>query len=94
MPKYLVEAPHDELNCELIVGQVYAMGFLHNFDWGCESGVHCGWAMIDADSENDAKLVVPSVARPDARAIRLVKFRPEDAHRLHSSGPPGQPEGN
>ena len=30
---------------------------------GCRSGIHTGWALIDADSEAQARLAVPSLVR-------------------------------
>jgi hypothetical protein len=59
------------------------MGYLYNFDWGCEAGVHCGWAIVEADNEAQARLVVPSVVRDAARVIRLVKYSPDQAQELH-----------
>ncbi len=40
MDRYLIETPHDAKDCVLLVQQVYAMGYLTNFEWGCKSGVH------------------------------------------------------
>lgn len=83
MDRYLIETPHDDADCHLLVEQVRSMGYLCNFDWGCEAGVHCGWAIVEADNEAQARLVVPSVVRDAARVIRLVKFSPDQAQELH-----------
>jgi len=83
MDRCLIEAPHDDVDCHLLVEQVRSMGYLCNFDWGCEAGVHCGWAIVEADNEAQARLVVPSVVRDAARVIRLVKFSPDQAQELH-----------
>jgi len=74
MDRYLVETPHTAQDCKMLVQQVYAMGYLHHFDWGCLDGVHAGWAIIEAESEDQACLVVPSLLRSKARVIRLCKF--------------------
>jgi hypothetical protein len=74
MERYLIESPHDVKDCQFVIGQVYAMGYLHNFDWGCKDGVHSGWAIIEAENEADARLAVPSIVRMKARVVRLVKF--------------------
>ena len=84
MDKYIIESTHTNENCSLLLEEVSAMGFLHNFEWGCEDGVHCGWAIIEAESAEQALLVVPSLARDTARAIRLVKFTDEMVKELHS----------
>ena len=74
MNRYLIETPHTARDCQMLVDQVYAMGYLHHFDWGCESGVHSGWAIIEAENEAQAQLAVPSLVRKKARVIRLTKF--------------------
>ena len=74
MKRYLIETPHTARDCQMLVDQVYAMGYLHHFDWGCESGVHSGWAIIEAENEAQAQLAVPSLVRKKARVIRLTKF--------------------
>jgi hypothetical protein len=58
----------------MLVDQVYAMGYLHHFDWGCEEGVHSGWAIIEAENETEARLAVPSIVRRKARIIKVTKF--------------------
>ena len=83
MPKFLVESPHQGADCNLILSQVQAMGFLHNFDWGCDSGVHSGWAIFEADNEAEARLAVPLLVRGEARVVRVVKYSPDQLGKLH-----------
>ncbi len=85
MNRYLVETPHTEQDCVHLVKQVRAMGYLLNFDWGCKSGVHCGWAVIEAENEAEARLVVPPLVRDRARVIRLVRFAPEEIGPSHGA---------
>jgi hypothetical protein len=58
----------------MLVEQVHAMAYLHNFDWGCKVGVHTGWAIIEAEDEAQARLAVPPLVRRKARVIELTKF--------------------
>jgi hypothetical protein len=74
MDRYLIETPHTARDCQMLVDQVLAMGYLNHFDWGCEAGVHCGWAIIEAESEDQARLAVPPLIRKQARVIKVVKF--------------------
>ena len=83
MDRYLIESPHQGNDCALIVRQIEAMGYLHNFDWGCKAGVHVGWVIIEAESESDACMVVPPLVRSQARAIKLSKFTPEEVEGFH-----------
>ena len=85
MPRFLIETSHTASTCTLIVGEVHAMGYLHQFEWGCDVDVHCGWAMIEAKSEEEALLTVPLIVRPQARAVRLIKFTNEDFEQIHPS---------
>ena len=84
MERFLIETPHSEESCYLLLDEVSAMGFLHHFDWGCAAGVHVGWAIIEAEDEAQALMVVPLVVRESARAIRLIKYSPEMMRELHS----------
>lgn len=85
MKRYLIETPHTAQECHLLVGQVYAMGYLYHFDWGCMDGVHSGWAIIEAEDEAQARLAVPSIVRNKARVVRLTKFLgdPDNAPQMH-----------
>lgn len=74
MDRYLIESPHTAQDCKMLVQQVYAMGYLHHFDWGCKDGVHSGWAIIEAESVAQAHLAVPAIVRSKARVIKLCKF--------------------
>ena len=68
----------------MLVEQVYAMGYLYHFDWGCKAGVHSGWAIIEAENEADARLAVPAMVRRNARVVQLNKFNgdPAIAHEM------------
>lgn len=74
MKRFLVESPHSHDQCEKVIKQVHSMGYLHHFEWGCEGGVHCGWAFIEADSSEEALMVVPTLVRDQARAVWVVKY--------------------
>lgn len=83
MGRYLIETPHTENTCKLLYEQVEAMGYLHNFEWGCEAGIHSGWTFIEADDEAQARLVVPLLVRDEAKVIPVVKFSPEMLKKHH-----------
>jgi hypothetical protein len=80
MDRYLIESPHKAEDCDMIVKQVAAAGYLHNFDWGCADGVHCGWAIIETDSPAHASQIVPWSVRDQARIIKLVKFEKKEPY--------------
>jgi hypothetical protein len=84
MDRYLIETPHSGQECQRLVNEIYALGYLAHFDWGCKAGMHCGWAIIEAESEAQARLAVPPLVRGKARVIELTKFAPEDVRPLHT----------
>lgn len=85
MDRYLIETPHTGRNCRLLVSQVETMGYLHHFEWGCDDNDHTGWAIIEADSKEEALLVVPLLVRDGARVVRLIKFSSEKVREQHTN---------
>jgi len=85
MYRYLIESPHTDEECLEIVKQVIASGYTTHFDWGCRAGSHKGWVIIEAESETQALLVVPSLVRAKATVVRLNKFSEEDVSPSHTS---------
>jgi hypothetical protein len=83
MERYLIETPHSDTDCKMLIDQVYAMGYLHHFDWGCMDGVHSGWAIIEAEDEAQARLAVPSFIRHKARVIKLYKYSGDPSEVAH-----------
>ena len=74
MDRYLIETPHTASECLDLIKLINAQGYLWNFDWGCEAGIHSGWAIIDAENEAQARLAVPPLVRSRARIVKLNKF--------------------
>jgi hypothetical protein len=79
MPKYFIEIPHgkDKLECLRSVSILLSTGshFLTNADWGCLDGVHKAWFFMEADSKEEALMVVPPAYRPVTRISKLTKFK-------------------
>lgn len=78
MERYLIESPHTAENCDQAIRDLYAAGYLHHFEWGCKDDIHTGWAMVDAESLEHARQIVPWYLREKARIVRLVKFEVAD----------------
>lgn len=83
MNRYLIESTHTVKDCHKAVEEFIYHGYIINFDWGCEVGVHSGWAIVEGEDESEALLSVPSRLRSQARAIRLCKFSPEKIQASH-----------
>ncbi|HJY62667.1 MAG TPA: hypothetical protein VJ455_00820 [Ignavibacteria bacterium] len=83
MNRYLVETSHNREDCLHVLDQFVAYGHITHFEWGCESGVCTGWAFLEAESEEQALLSVPSFIRDKARVIKLSAFTPEKIQHFH-----------
>ncbi|HXS82731.1 MAG TPA: hypothetical protein VN896_08415 [Methylomirabilota bacterium] len=78
MPKFLIEVPHeaDTLECTRVVHVFLSTGshFLTNAEWGCKSGVHSAWMLVDMDDKAQALAIVPPAFRAHARIVGLTRF--------------------
>jgi hypothetical protein len=92
MTKYLIEVPHDAKReaCEKAVRIFLKTGshFLTNADWGCKDGEHKAWFILDIDSKDQARNILPPTFRQQAKIIKLIKFSTKDLGkniRIHNS---------
>lgn len=85
MAKYMIESPHTPEECSKALEETLAKGsdFLAKFDWGCMSGVHTGWAVVEAANESAARNMVPSFVRSKARVVKVDKFTPQQIKSFH-----------
>ena len=78
MPKFLIEVPHeaDTLECTRVVHVFLSTGshFITNAEWGCKSGVHSAWMLVDMDDKAQALAIVPPAFRATARIVGLTHF--------------------
>lgn len=74
MERYIIESPHLPEQCDQVIHDLHAAGYLHHFEWGCKDNDHTGWAMIEAENVEHARQIVPWYLRAKARVVRLVKF--------------------
>ena len=88
MARYLIEVPHepDVQACVRAVQVFLATGFhlLTHADWGCMDGQHCAWIIVDVDSKDEARYLVPPVFRANARVIGLNQFSMEQLDAMMS----------
>jgi len=77
MQKFMIISQHTHEECNTVVKQTLAIGYLTHFWWGCKSGDHTGYAMIEAKNADEAMLSIPTMIRKKGKAIGLVQFDPE-----------------
>jgi hypothetical protein len=83
MDRSLIETPHREQDCRKLAQILHAQGDLMHFDWGCPSGVHTGWAVIEANSLAEARMVVPPLVRGQAHVVKVSKSDAATLARAH-----------
>jgi hypothetical protein len=83
MERYLVQSNHTTEDCHHVMEQFIYHGFILNFDWGCEAGVHTGWAIIEAENNAQALLAVPPQLRARANAVLVRKITPQEIQADH-----------
>ena len=96
MARFLVEVPHeaDPRECALAAKILISSGshYLTHADFGCLDGVHKAWIIVEADSKEDVRFIVPSIFRPRAKIVQLNKFSLDELeeilahHQEESSG--------
>lgn len=78
MARYMIQSPHDptHADCERFKQSMMQAGahFVANAEWGCADGNHTAWLIVEAENDQDARLIVPPVLRPRTTVTRLNRF--------------------
>jgi hypothetical protein len=78
MPKFLLEVPHESeaVACARAAKVLLETGshFLTHADFGCCDGVHKAWIVVDVDSKEEARNMLPLAYRRQASVVQLCKF--------------------
>jgi len=78
MPRFLIEVPHGATTgeCAQAVEVFLRAGshFLTHADWGCKDGDHRAWIILEVDSRDEARNVVPPVFQSHAKIVQLNSF--------------------
>jgi hypothetical protein len=78
MARFLIEVPHgaEAKECALAVKVLLSSGshYLTNAEFGCLDGDHTAWIIVEADSREEVKFVIPPAYRPQAKIVKLNKF--------------------
>lgn len=85
MSRFLIEVPHANSHdaCVQAVRAFMAGGshFLTHADWGCADEEHKAWLIVDLDSKEEAKAILPSLFREQAKITLLEQFTYEDVNK-------------
>lgn len=82
MDRYFIEVPHeaDPVECARAVQLFLETGshYMTRVEWGCKDGVHKAFLIMDLESKEEARRLVPSVFQSEATVVKLNKFTMED----------------
>jgi hypothetical protein len=86
MARYIIESPHTKEECLRALDEELEKGkdILGKFDFGCRAGDHTAYAVVDANSKNDALKLVPTFLQNKARVVEVDKITPEMIRSFHT----------
>ncbi len=95
MPKFMIEVSHESglVSCARAVKVLLQTGshFLTHADFGCQDGVHKAWIIVEVDSREEARAILPLAYRPDATIVQLCKFGLQEVDDLIDRHPEDDP---
>ncbi len=84
--RFLIEVPHEEATvaCARAVEVFLTTGshFLSHADWGCRDGVHKAWMVVEVDSRDEARAIVPPAFRAQTKIVKLNCFTMEEIDQI------------
>jgi hypothetical protein len=82
---FLIIDSHTVEECMASMDQLKAKGndFMQNVYWGCHSGDHTAYMIIEAENETAARNMLPEAARDHAKIITVEKFTVEQIEAMH-----------
>jgi hypothetical protein len=83
--KYMVIVSHTPEQCLTQLDEISAKGadLLNKFEWGCKSGDHTGYALIESESESAVKNMLPIDAHKNMKIVKVDRFTQEDLAAIH-----------
>jgi hypothetical protein len=86
MARFLIVVPHENKKeaCDRAVRIFLETGshWMTNADWGCGDDVHKAWFVVDVDTKDQARSILPPLFRSTAVITALQKFGLEDLEAI------------
>lgn len=93
MPRFMIEVPHEagKIACARAVKILLQTGshYLTHADWGCRDGVHKAWIVVETESKDAARGVLPPAYRSVAMVTQLNTFSLAEVDDLLGHHPGG-----
>ena len=86
MARFLIEVPHEakKLECARAVQIFLNTGshFLTHADWGCLDGEHKAWMIVEVESKEEARYILPPAYRSQAKIVKLNNFTIDEIEEI------------
>jgi hypothetical protein len=86
MARFLIEVPHEaeKVECARAVQILFRTGshFLTHAEWGCLDGEHKAWIIVELQSKEEARSILPPAYRSQAKIVELNKFTMEEIEEI------------
>ena len=86
MARFLIEVTHspDQLECAQVVDVFLKTGshWVTNADWGCKDNDHRSWVIVDVETKDEARLVLPPGFRSKAKITKLNRFTVDEINSV------------
>jgi hypothetical protein len=86
MPRFLIEVSHEaeKVACARAVQVLLSAGshYLTNADFGCRDGDHKGWLIVDVETRDEARMILPPGFRAQAKIVQLNRFSMEELDNI------------
>lgn len=87
--RFLIELAHEPTtsDCLHAIEAVLNSGshFLTKADWGCKDGEHKAWIVVEVESKEQARAIVPPAFRSQAKIVQLNGFSMEEVEQIRRS---------
>jgi len=88
MARFLIEVDHDGDAIACARAQHVFLGsgshYLTHADWGCKDGVHSAWLIVESETREEVRRIIPPADRAGARIVALTAF--PEALAQHRAG--------
>ena len=76
--RFLIEVPHEATAAACIhaIETLLTTGshFFTHADWGCKDGEHKAWIIVEVNSKDEARAIVPPSLRAQTKVVQLNGF--------------------
>ena len=87
MPDFLIESPHTKEQCLKALDDTLALGedVLGKFEYGCMTGDHTAYGIVQAADVDTAKRMVPENLRSEATISEVTPISADQIRQFHQA---------